>query len=226
MRFRAHLNRSTLRRRIHLVATGGRETLNVDLADPTVDLPGALDGAAAQFGANSVEFQRIAMGLKRSGAYDTIVDQLAAADPLRRSRSARLAGALRLEQAVPWLGGLLHATDAQTRQAAARALGRIGGARSAEILLRAACRRPITPSLVISLAHASPDLFLETALEPRPARAPREIVAVAAGLRRRMASVGPLLDLLASGTPRERAAARRALRSLGAARPETGGMAA
>jgi HEAT repeat protein len=226
MKVRANFKRSTLRRSVYLVATGGRETLNVDLSDAGVDLPRAFDEAAAQFGAYSVEFQRIAMGLKRTGAYDTVVDQLAAADPLRRRRSARLAGALRLEQAVPWLGGLLRATDAQTRQAAARALGRIGGARSAEILLRAACRRPMTPSLVISLAHASPDLFLETALDSRPVEAPREVVAVAAGLRRRMASVRPLLDLLASGTPRERAAARRALRSLGVARPVPRGMAA
>jgi HEAT repeat protein len=224
MKFRADANRSALRRSVRAVATGGRETLQVDLSDTALDLPGIFDAATSEFGAGSVEFQRIAMGLKRTGAYDTVVDQLAAGDAVRRARSARIAGALRLEQAVPWLGGLLHATDPGTRQAAARALGRIGGARSAEILLRAIGRRPFTASLVISLAHASPDLFLESALTTCAGEA-REMVAVAAGLRRRMASVGPLLDLVASGTSRERSAARRALRSLGAL-PLPGGMAA
>lgn len=226
MKFRASNSRSTVRRSVRSVASGAKEALRVDLSDTSIDLPGIFDEATAEFGAVSIEFQRIAMGLKRTGAYDTVVDQLAAGDAVRRARSARLAGALRLEQAVPWLGGLLHAMDSETRQAAARALGRIGGARSAETLLRAIGRRPATPSLLISLAHASPDLFLETVLSTPAGEAPREMVAVAAGLRRRMASVRPLVDLLESGTPAERAAARRALRSLGAARPAPGGMAA
>lgn len=226
MKLSANINRPALRRSVRLVATGARDVLHVDLSDPAMDLPAVFDAATAEFGRGSVEFQRIAMGLKRTGAYDTVVDQLAAGDAVRRARSARIAGALRLEQAIPWLGALLHATDSATRQAAARALGRIGGARSADTLLHAIGLRRVTPSLVISLAHASPDLFLESVLNGPCGEASREVAALAAGLRRRRASVPPLQRVLASGTPRERAAARRALRSLHALRPVPGGMAA
>lgn len=206
------LKRAALRRRLDAVASGSRDTLPVDLGDREVDLPGLIDSAAQRFGAMSPEFQRVAMGLKRTGAYDTAIDQLAAADPVRRARSARLAGALRMEQAVPWLGALLRATDAWTRDAAARALARIGGARSAECLLRAASRRPHSPTLLIGLAKASPDLFLDAAVSAPRSSLSREAAALAAGLRRSMASVAALRDMLASSpSGRERAAACRAL---------------
>src|SRR5262249_51502026 len=56
-----------------------------------------------------------------------------------------------------------------------------------------------------------PDLFLEVALSNPQRSGVQVAVAIAAGLRRRQASVGPLLSLLVSGTRRERVTSSRAL---------------
>jgi HEAT repeat protein len=97
------------------------------------------------------------------------------------------------------------------RDAAARALGRIGGTASAEALLRAIRRDRPTRTLIVELARAAPDLFLETALCSPKRAGTRSAVVIAAGLRGRRAAVSPLLALLVSGNRKERAVACRAL---------------
>jgi HEAT repeat protein len=130
----------------------------------------------------------------------------------RRERCARLAGALRLDTAVPWLGMQLNAEERPVRLAAARALGRIGGARSADLLLGALRTRRLRPSrLVIELSRAAPDLYIETCLRSPANAAVRAQLAAAAGLRGRRSAIEPVRRLAAEGTERERATACRAL---------------
>src|SRR4029077_21030557 len=85
------------------------------------------------------------------------------------------------------------------------------GTRSAEAILRAIRREGPRRTLLIELARAAPDLFLEAALCENKRTGTRTAVAIAAGLRGRRAAVAPLVALLASGSRRERAASCRAL---------------
>src|SRR3989442_8791590 len=81
---------------------------------------------------------------------------------------------MRMEQAVPWLTSLLWSKAPAVRDAAARALARIGGVRSAGALLMAIQRIGPRPSLIVALARAAPDLHLEAVLgaSQRPAAHP------------------------------------------------------
>src|SRR5439155_48680 len=154
---------------------------------------------------------RLVVALHRSGVADAVVAGLAEDDPLQLERCCRILGALRLEPAVPWLAPLLRSEHVAVSDRAARALGRIGGIRSAEALLAATRRAGTRRTLVVALARAAPDLFIETVLSSRRRPGLLGAAALAAGLRRRHTAVGPLLALLDSGTRRHRAISCRAL---------------
>ncbi|TMB89964.1 MAG: hypothetical protein E6J37_02260 [Chloroflexi bacterium] len=140
------------------------------------------------------------------------MDGLIGHDPRRRERCARMVGALRFDPAVPWLGMQLNAAERPVRRAAARALGRIGGARSADLLLGALRTRRLPSSrLVIELSRAAPDLYIESCLQFPQNTAVRAQLAAAAGLRGRRSGIEPLRRLAAEGTERERATACRGL---------------
>jgi len=205
-----------VRRRLQAVAEGKSQTLGIDLNDAGVDTALIVRQLTARHQPDGRTQQRLAAAFQRSGDWNKVVDSLAAGDAVRRSRSARMAGALDMHLAVPWLSSLLLAHEPVVRHAAAKALGKIGGTRSAEALLRAIQRRGPTPTLIVELARAAPDLFLETALCVPQRTGVKGAVAVAAGLRRRRAAVTPLLALLGSGTRRERAISCRALAWIGA----------
>ena len=215
-RARASISSRRLRNNLQAVATGERKSMAIDLGDPMVDTAAVIGKVTRPFGPASTELDRIVGALHPTGLYDTMLDQLSAQEPNRRVRSARLVGALRIEAAVPALVAMLSASERAVRNAAARALGRIGGARGAAGLLDAARHGAHGPTIVIELAHAAPDLFLEAALsEEHPGRA-GVMVASAVGLRRRRAGVRPLLAMLKGGVPSERAASCRALGWIGA----------
>jgi HEAT repeat protein len=206
-----------MRRQLQAVAAGKDQTLAVDLDKSTgLDLGALVRQATAGRRPGSLAHQRLAASFQLSGAADVLIDQLASTDANRRTRSAQLVGALGMEHAATLLSPLLSADEPKVREAAARALGRIGGTRSAEVLLRAIRRRAPNRTLTIELARAAPDLFLETELcAPRRAGS-RTAVAIAAGLRRRRAAVTPLLALLSAGSRGERVASCRALGWIGA----------
>jgi HEAT repeat protein len=120
-------------------------------------------------------------------------------------------GALRMYDATPWISEMLDARDRSVSEAAARALGQIGGGTAANALLKSIHRRGLNRRLVAELARSAPDLYVESALrEPQP-QAVRPALAIAAGLRRRRAAVAPLIDLMQHGSPRERVISIRAL---------------
>src|SRR3989442_14218870 len=97
---------------------------------------------------------------------------------------------MRMEQAVPWLTSLLWSKAPAVRDAAARALARIGGVRSAGALLMAIQRIGPRPSLIVALARAAPDPYLGAVLGGAPLPAPHPAGAAGAGVPR-PATAGP-----------------------------------
>ena len=150
------------------------------------------------------------------GVAEDVLDGLRHPDPEVRAAGARRCGAARLEAAVPLLAERLLDPHPRVRAAAAGALGRIGGARAADALLRAArTRRLAAGRLARELARAAPDHYLEPALQRPENRGVRPVLALAAGLRGRSIEIGPLLIEMAGGSDEERAAAYHALGALG-----------
>ena len=215
------VKKSKLTRRVRAVAAGTAGTLHVDLGDTDVDPGSVFLEVTRSLSAGSPVLARLIGALRSSGTLDVLMDGLVDNDARRRERCARLAGALRLDPAVPWLGMQLNAREQPVRRAAARALGRTGGARSADLLLGALRNRRLPPSrLVIELSRAAPDLYLESCIRLPQNSAVRAQLAAAVGLRGRRSGLEALRRLAAEGTERERATA---CRSLGlTANPEPG----
>ena len=206
------LKRSRLTRSVRAVAAGTASTLDVDLSDPELDPGPVFLLVTRSLPAGSPVLARLVGALRSSGTVDDLMDGLIGHDPRRRERCARLVGALRFDPAVPWLGMQLNAAERPVRRAAARALGRIGGARSADLLLGALRTRRLPSSrLVIELSRAAPDLYIESCLQFPQNTAVRAQLAAAAGLRGRRSGIEPLRRLAAEGTERERATACRGL---------------
>ena len=211
----AGIRRGALRRQLQAVAAGKRTTLSIDLEQPGVDVGEAIEEITNRLPMESMPVQRLVFAFKRSGTADRVVERLAAKSPQQRARSARVVGALQLTEAVPWLAALLESRDRAVLDAAARALGKIAGARSATALVLAIQRRGLSRRLVAELARAAPDLFVEVALTEPQRPAVRPALAIAAGLRRRQTAVAPLIGLLEHGSRRERVIACRALGWIG-----------
>lgn len=214
--FQQAVRRAMLTRRVRAIASGKAGALTVDLGDVGLDPGAAFLEVTRSFQAGSPAMSRLVEALRSSGTIDRLLDGLADDDGRRRQSCARLAGALRLEAAVPWLGIQLQAAERPARRTAARALGRIGGARSAEVLLAALRSRRLPWSrLIIELSRAAPDLFIESALRSQRNVAVRAQLAAAAGLRGRKSAIESLRHLAVEGTERERATACRALGLIG-----------
>ena len=146
---------------------------------------------------------------------DELVDGLGDRDPSVRAASARECGSRRVERAVPLLSERLIDPDRRVRGAAAGALGRIGGTRSAEALLQALRSSRLSGGrLARELARSAPDFFLEAALVRPENRKVRAALAITAGLRGRSSAVVEQLFALLEGDPAERAAACHALGGL------------
>jgi HEAT repeat protein len=198
------------------VVEGRRQRLSLDVNERGLDVVAVLNHLTARLQYDSPEMLRLVDALQRTGATDALVKDLASRDPRRQTKSAQMLGALRVEEAVRWLAPLVASPHAMVSEAAARALGRIGGARSAEVLIQGIQRSGPRRVLIIALAHAAPDLFLEVALTSKQRPGVLQGVALAAGLRRRHASIRPLVALVVWGSRRERAASCRALGWIGA----------
>ena len=211
----AGLKRAALRRQLHAVATGKSETLSVELDHPGVDVGVLVDEVTDGQQLDSAELQRLVVAFLNTGAADAVVERLLAKSPQQRARSARINGALHLYEGVPWIAPLLESRDRSVSDAAARALGKIRGAASARLIVRAIHRRGLNRRLVAELARSAPDLFIESALAEPQRPSVRPALAMAAGLRRRRSAIEPLLHLLEHGSRRERVISCRALGWIG-----------
>jgi len=213
---KAAIRRALIRRHLRKVAAGKSQVMHIDLNDREIDSSELLVELAAPLDPDSDPFRRLASAMRRSGVADAVIDGLASRESRVRARSARVAGAMRMEQLVPWITPLMWSREPEVRSSAARALARIGGVRSADAILMAIQRLGPRPSLIVALARAAPDLYLEGVLGGSRPRDVQRAVALAAGLRGRRTATAALILQLRSGSRRVRTASSRALGWLGA----------
>src|SRR5258706_4045295 len=143
-----------------------------------------LTASAAPFDRGGALYSRLEAAVGHPAFANRLFDGLGSRHPVVRARCARIVGAFRMEQAVPLIAPLLWSNQSVVRNAATRALGTIGGVRSADALLAALQRLGPRPALIVALARAAPDLYLETVLSREQPRGVQPAVATAAGLRR------------------------------------------
>ena len=111
------VRKSKLTRRVRAVAAGTAGALHVDLGDTEVDPGPVFLEVTRSLSAGSPVLARLIGALRSSGTLDVLMDGLVDNDARRRERCARLAGALRLDPAVPWLGMQLNAPERPVRRA-------------------------------------------------------------------------------------------------------------
>jgi HEAT repeat protein len=213
---RIAFRRALIRRHLRMVAAGKSQVLNFELNDREIDPSVLLLELVKPLDPESDPFRRLASAMRRSGAENAVIDGLASRESIVRARSARIAGAMRMEQVVPWITPLLWSREPTVRSSATRALARIRGVRSADALLMAIQRLGPRPSFILALARAAPDLYLEGVLGGSESRGEQSAVAMAAGLRGRHVATAALILQLRSGSRRARVASCRALGWLGA----------
>ena len=153
---------------------------------------------------------------RRSGLVTELIDSLANPDPAVRIAGARLCGALRLPDAVPWLTDLLDDPSPAVREVAVRVLGRAGGRRVVAALMANADRLPqYRVAKALSIAASDIDL---SALVLEPGNVKTKVtVLMACGLRGD-ALFGPLVVRMAQDPECDtqvRVAACRALGMIG-----------
>jgi len=214
------MRRASLHRDLEAVAFGTREALSIHAGEKDDDFALVLDQVTKPLACDSAALRRLMAGFRNSGVADEAIDRLSAKSRSARLQSARILGALRMPQAVTWLAPLLESKDRAVADAAARALGRIGGVQSARVLLMSSQRTGLRRTLIGELARAAPDLFLEATLSEPQRPGIKPAAALAAGLRGRHTAVGPLVALLIHGTPRERVVSCRALGWIGSSAAE------
>ena len=205
-----------IRRQLRAVASGKSHGLSLNLEQNGMLVAASILDTTRSLPRDSPPMQRLIGAFEQSGALESVISGLASHHANRRIASARIAGALGLEPAVSWLAPLLKSADPAVATAGARALGDLGGARSAEELVLAIQRSGPRRIFIVALARAAPDLFLEVTLSSSNRAGVRMAAALAAGLRRRRAAVRPLMGLLSSGNRRERVAGCKALGWIGA----------
>ncbi len=131
----------------------------------------------------------------RSAGLDTeLVNSLVSPDPKVRIAAARLCAALRLTDAVPWLGDMTEDSNPKVRDAAIRALGRSGGHRAVDMLMMTVDRVP-QYRLVIELSRAASDLDIETLMRNPASVQAATVTVLACGLRKDRLRVTSLLGI-------------------------------
>ncbi len=119
---------------------------------------------------------------RRSGLEGELLDSLVSPDPAIRIAGARLCGALRLPDAVPWLADMLDDAVPAVQEAAVRALGRVRGRRVVDALMAHADRLP-TYRVAKELAQAASDIDFEGLLRDGGNVKTTVTVLMACGLR-------------------------------------------
>jgi len=119
---------------------------------------------------------------RRSGLETQLLDSLGDRDPAVRTAGARLCGALRMADAIPWLTDLLDDDDPAVREIAVRSLGQAGGRRVVGALMSHADRLP-RHRVAKELARAASDIDLESLLRETEDVNTTVTVLMACGLR-------------------------------------------
>ena len=124
----------------------------------------------------------VTQAFRRTGLEGALIDSLADPSPSVRIAGARLCGALRMPDAVPWLIDLLDDPSPAVRDVAVRSLGQAGGRRVVEALMSRADRLP-RHRVAIELARAASDIDLESMLREATGVTTSVTVLMACGLR-------------------------------------------
>ncbi|HEX9099622.1 MAG TPA: HEAT repeat domain-containing protein [Candidatus Dormibacteraeota bacterium] len=202
-------------------ALGGdpRVVLNVRSSEVLAE-PGPVSdviSAALETAGNGLVAQlAVTKTFRRSGLEPDLLNSLASPDPAVRMAGARLCGALRLTDAVPWLADMLDDPSPAVRDVAIRSLANAGGRRAVNALLARADRLP-SYRLAKALAQAASDIDLESLVRDAIPAPTKVTVLMACGLRRDALLV-PLLVRMALDRQCEtqiRVAACRALAMTG-----------
>jgi HEAT repeat protein len=176
------------------IAGDGHVALNVKAAELLADagsVAPAISAVLERAGPGLGPQLRLSQTLRSAGLVDELLNALANPDPTVRIAAARLCGALRVTDSVPWLADMLKDTRPRVWEAATRALGHLGGHRAVDVLMSAVDRIP-QHRLAIELARAASDMDIE-ALMREPASVQAAVVTVlACGLRHDNLRVGPL----------------------------------
>jgi HEAT repeat protein len=160
------------------------------LADAGAVTP-AIRGVLARAGPGLASQLRLSQTLRSAGLVEDLLNALANPDPNVRIAAARLCGALRMTDSLPWLADMMADSRPRVWEAAVRALGELGGHRAVDVLMSAVDRIP-QHRLAIELARAASDMDIE-ALMREPASVQAAVVTVlACGLRHDNLRVGPL----------------------------------
>jgi HEAT repeat protein len=194
-------------------------TLNVKASELIADagpVAAAINVIFERAGPGIMVQWRVTQALKPDGLETELLNSLVDRDPKVRIAAARLCGALRMTDSLPWIADLLTDSRPRVWEAAVRALGDLGGSRAVDALMSAAGRIP-QHRLAIELAHAASDMDIE-ALMREPASVQAAVVTVlACGLRRDPLRAGPLSAIAHDRRwpARVRAAACRSLAMIG-----------
>ena len=207
---------TTVRRALDDAGNARPVSVTFDFEAHADDLLWALREIAARTSPVSKYRLRIASHVVSGDTATPLLDALASTSPHTRSSAAEACGLLRIEAAVPTLGLLLGDRVRRVRRAAAEALGRIGGYRAADELLRG-LRKHRLPTfwLVLALVRAVPDHYVESRLGAETDPRLTNWLALAAGIHNRKTARPYLIALLASDDDHARTVACRALGWIG-----------
>ena len=228
---RAGAPRSRLAARVDRVLTAALEgdehvALNIKASELLADagpVASAVTALLQRAGPGVVIQWRVAQALKPAGLGSELLNALADRDPNVRIAAATLCGAFRLSDSLPWLADMLGDSRPRVWEAAARALGRLGGRRAVDALMSAADRVP-QHRLAIELAHAASDMDIEALMREPESVQTAVITVLACGLRHDSLRVRPLAAIAHDRRwpTRVRVAACRALAMVGTPAAEDG----
>lgn len=163
------------------------------LAEPAT-VAGVVSAALGRPEVGLVGRWRVHETFRRAGLVTELLDSLADPNPVVRASAVRLCGALRLSEAVQWIGDLVKDPNPKVREAAVRALAQLGGSRSVEILASSANWMPLY-RVAACLAQAASDVDIEALMRKPPSERAAAATVMACGLRRDILRVPPLLGI-------------------------------
>jgi HEAT repeat protein len=185
----------------------------LDEAGPVADV---ISAALERAGMGLASQLTVTQTFRRSGLEADLIDSLGHPDPAVRMAGARVCGALRLPDAVPWLADMLDDPSPAVQEVAVRSLAQAGGRRAVAALMARADRIP-QHRLAAALSRAASDIDLESLVRAPGSARTKVTVLMACGLRRD-ALLTPLLVRMAQDRQWEtqiRVAACRALAMIG-----------
>jgi hypothetical protein len=216
--------RSKLAARVDRILSGALSgdahvALNVKASELLADaepVAAAISAALENTGPGIMDQWRVSQTLVPTGLANELLNSLV--DPAANVRiaAARLCGALRMTDSLPWLTDLMDDPKPKVRDAAVRALGELGGSRAVDALMSAVDRLP-QHRLAIELAHAASDMDIEALMREPDSVQGAVVTVLACGLRHDQLRVLPLIGIARDRRwpSRVRVAACRSLAMIG-----------